>query len=404
MNKKAYKAKQLIDGLKDRPYLDVAVLVEGKKICHICPSSALEPNVEVVDYGEATLLPGLMDTHVHLADDGSAEPRHFLENEPMNITLLRCARRAFESLSAGVTTLRDMAAPAGIVIDLRDAINMDIIAGPRILTCDTVFTITGGYGKKVNLLGREVDGAEGARKATREIFKAGADFVKVMASGKLFAKGTDPGQEQFTQDELAAVVQEAHKFQKKAAAHAISFNSIKNAVHAGFDSIEHANFIDKGLAESMAEKGVYMIPTLLPFFVLAHPPEGVSFEKNISSKAKKIWEVTLNAFSTARAAGVEIAAGTDSGGPCTPHNSIVEELDLLLTAGFTPMEAIKSATSVAARALGIADEVGTLETGKLADIIAVEGNPLQDIKNLKKIKMVMRNGQDILSAGGKIFR
>lgn len=401
MNKKAYKAKQVIDGLSDKPYLDTAVLVEGKKICKICSFSEIDRDAEVIDLGEATILPGLLDAHVHLAIEGGLA-KCVMENEPVNVTLLRCAQRAFKSLCQGITTIRDMGSPSGLIIDLRDAINLGVLAGPRILTCDTILTITGGYGKIVHPLGREVDGIEEARKATRELFKSGADFVKVQATGKLLSKG-DPGEEQFTEEELTSIVREAHKSKKQVAAHAIGLNGIKNAVHAGIDSIEHGNFLTMQLAEEMERKDLSLVPTLLVFSHLVNPPGGLALDKNTSSKAKKVWEVTLDAIRMARSAGVRIVAGSESGAAPCPHSSLIEELGALLSAGFTNMEAIKSATSVAAKALGIGEDVGSLEIGKLADIITVEGNPLEDINALKRMKMVLKEGKDILSGNRNIF-
>ncbi len=395
VGRKVYRAARVIDGKSDGPLLDGAVVVENRRIAKVGPWAEVSAGIETANFGDATIMPGLVDAHVHLADDGSDKPRSLLETESSNLTLLRCARRAFETLRSGVTTIRDMGAPSGLIIDLRDAIDVGVIPGPRILTCDRALTITGGYGKKVDLLGREVDGVHEAQKATRENFKIGADFVKVMATGKVFAKGADPGEEQFTEQELAVIVFEAHKARKRTAAHAIGLKGIQNVVRAGFDTIEHANYLDKDTAEIMVQKGIYLVPTLFPFFIMANPPDGIRFDKHIVTKAKRVWDVSLKAIEIARAAGVKIVAGTDSGGPCIPHNSLIKELVLLRSAGISNMGVLKSATSIAAEAIGTDGDLGSLHAGKLANITIVRGNPLANIEALRDVLAVVKEGTEI---------
>lgn len=390
-----YKALRMIDGRRTEPHSRSILIIDGDKIEGIIPEAEVSKDLKIVELGDATLLPGLIDSHVHLVDDGSALPRNLVENESHGLTLLRSAKRAFDGLLSGITTVRDMGAPSGIIPTLKDAVNLGVVRGPTIVTCDTQLTITGGYGRKENVLGREVDGADAMRKVVREVFKRGGDFIKIMASGKVSVAGSAPEAAQFTQEEMNAAVEEAHRFGRKVSVHAIGLKAIESSVSAGVDSIEHGNFLTEELAEEMAKKGIYLIPVLVPFYVLAHPPQELVLPREVKTKAENAWRVTLDAVRLAKKIGVKIGAGTDSGGPCIPHNSVVKELQLLISTGFSPMEAIISATQINAEIVE-RSEFGSLEKGKLADVIAVDGNPLEDIEAFSNVKLVLKNGHEIL--------
>ncbi|MGE0800417.1 MAG: amidohydrolase family protein [Lautropia sp.] len=378
--------------MSDRPLRGHAVVIEGSRIVGVAPAAGLGVDLPVVDLGDCTLLPGLIDSHVHLVDDGSPRPRGLVETESAGTTLLRAAQRAAAHLRAGVTALRDMGAPSGTIPTLRDAVHAGIVDGPAIVCCDTQLTITGGYGRKENVLGAEVDGADGMRRAVRRLFKNGADFVKLMASGQVSNAGAGLEAAQFTQPEMDAAVDEAHRLGRTVAVHAVGLKSIETSVNAGVDCIEHGNFLTDALAARIAERGMYLVPTLLPYHVLAHPPEELRLPESVRAKAAVAWEKSLNAVRLARGAGVLIGAGTDGGGPCIAHGSLAREIALLAQAGLSAMDAIRCATHVNARILGLAD-VGTLESGKVADVVAVAGDPLQDLEALGSVQMVLKAGR-----------
>ncbi|MGD9941805.1 MAG: amidohydrolase family protein, partial [Burkholderiaceae bacterium] len=263
--KKAYCAEYIVDGVSERPLSGHALVVEAGRIAGLAPLAELGSDTELIDLGDCTLLPGLIDSHVHLVDDGSPRPRGLVETESRGMTLLRAAQRAQDSLCAGVTALRDMGAPTGVIPTLRDAARAEVTVSPTIVSCDTQLTITGGYGRRENVLGREVDGAQDMRRTVRQLFKDGADFVKLMASGQVSNAGAGLEACQFTQEEMEAAVDEAHRLGRAVAVHAVGLKSIESSVAAGVDCIEHGNFMTEELAARMAERGIFFVPTLLPY-------------------------------------------------------------------------------------------------------------------------------------------
>lgn len=392
--KTAYRAARIIDGVAAQPLRERALLIDDDRIEGVVPVAELRRDTSIIDLGDCTLLPGLIDSHVHLADDGSPRPRALVESESGGMTLLRAAQRAQQSLRCGVTALRDMGAPTGIVPTLKDAQRAAVADVPTIVTCDTQLTITGGYGRRENVLGREVDGVEGMRRAVRRLFKDGADFVKLMASGQVSNAGAGLDACQFTQPEMDAAVDEAHRLGRRVAVHAVGLSSIEACVTAGVDCIEHGNFLTEPLAAAIAERGIFLVPTLLPYEVLAHPPEQLVLAPDVRRKGELAWEKALNAVRLASKAGIRIGAGTDSGGPCIAHNSLVRELALLVKAGLPVMDVLQSATRINAQILGLSD-IGTLETGKTADVLAVQGDPLQDIEALSRVRLVLKGGRAV---------
>jgi imidazolonepropionase-like amidohydrolase len=392
----AYRADRIVDGISDRPIDDGAILVENQRIVSVGSARDLDPGVRVVDLSGATLLPGLIDAHVHLVWSASAEPHETVSRESQALTTLRCAANAALHLRAGVTTVRDVGATDGLSVEIGRAVEMGILPGPHIMAAGRAIAMTGGHGW---FLGREADGPEAVRHAVRSEIKAGADCIKFMASGGIYGHAEEPGSPQLTVREMEAGVEEAHKAGRKVAAHAYSVAAISNALDAGVDSIEHGSFLDPEMAGRMKEQGVYLVPTLSVFAAMSEKGPGLGTPAYVQRKTAEILEASREAFELAAEAGVKIAAGTDCGAPGHPHGSLPRELELMVQYGATPVQALRYGTSAAAELLGLNGETGTLEPGKRADMVAVYGNPLENIGALRAVRMVVHDGKSVFLGG-----
>lgn len=392
----AYRADRIVDGISDRPIGDGAVLVENQRIVSVGSARDLNPGVRVVDLSGATLLPGLIDAHVHLVWSASAEPHETVSRESQALTTLRCAANAALHLRAGVTTVRDVGATDGLSVEIGRAVGMGILPGPHIMAAGRAIAMTGGHGW---FLGREADGPEAVRHAVRSEIKAGADCIKFMASGGIYGHAEEPGSPQLTVREMEAGVEEAHKAGRKVAAHAYSVAAISNALDAGVDSIEHGSFLDPETAGRMKEQGVYLVPTVSVFAAMSEKGPGLGTPAYVQRKTAEILEASRKAFELAAEAGVKIAAGTDCGAPGHPHGSLPRELELMVQYGATPVQALRYGTSAAAELLGLNGETGTLEPGKRADMVAVYGNPLENIGALRAVRMVVHDGKSVFLGG-----
>jgi len=376
-----------------------SVLVEGKRVLKVAAKNFKTPkDCRRIPLKGRTLLPGFIDAHVHLCLDGSPDPVAAFINTPMPIALLKAAKFARDTLMAGVTTIRDMGAKDGIDLGLRQAICTGLAPGPRMLVSGQLICMTGGHGWP---LGREANGADEVRKAAREQIKAGVDIVKLMATGGVMTPAVEPGSEQFTQAELAAGVEEAHKAGRKTATHAMGTKGILNALRAGIDSIEHGTYLNDEAVELMKKRGVPLIPTLSALFQIESRGVEAGVPAFAVEKTAKVKPFHLASIRLARKAGVAIAMGTDAGTPFNLHGENLRELKLLVQhCGFSPAEAIQAATLVNARVLGLEKELGTIEEGKLADLVVVDGNPLDDIEVLLRrpsIRLVMQGGRIVNS-------
>ena len=388
----AYRAARVFDGKSKRGTEDGAVVIEGDRIASVGPVTEVPPGTEVVDLGDATLLPGLIDAHVHLVWGASAEPHELVARESHALTALRCAQNAALHLRAGVTTVRDVGASGGLSVDVARAVELGVLPGPRVVAAGRVIAMTGGHGW---FLGREADGADQVRRAVREEMKEGATCIKLMASGGIYGHEEEPGSPQLTVEEMRAGVEEAHKADRKAAAHAYSVAAITNALDAGVDSIEHGSFLDRETAERMREEGKYLVPTMSVYAAMNEKGFELGAPKYILRKTAEVVEASRQAFRLALEVGVKIAAGTDCGAPGHPHGTLLEELRLMVEAGAPPAQALSFATAAAAELLGLDYELGTLEPGKKADLVAVAGNPLEDIEVLREVRLVLRNGVEV---------
>ncbi|MEW5933094.1 MAG: amidohydrolase family protein [Bacillota bacterium] len=365
------------------------VLVEGDRIASVGQGLPPGPGVRVVDATGCAVLPGLIDCHVHLSLDGGSNPFATLAHEPIEATMARAAGNALRNLMAGVTTVRDCGAPGRVDLVLRDAIARGAAVGPRILASGLCLTITGGHAYQI---GREADDVGELVKAVRGEVKAGVDQIKVMATGGVITRGSDPRLPQYAEEELRAVVREAARVGRKVVAHAQAAEGIRACALAGVASIEHGVFLDESTAQLLKERGIYLVPTLTPSYALLDLFGGEGVPAWILARARELRPRHWASAELAVATGAKVAAGTDAGVTLTPHGMLATEVSLLHERGLGRYEAILSATRWAAELLGLADEVGTLEPGKAADLIVVKGNPLEDLGVLRGPLLVMKGG------------
>jgi imidazolonepropionase-like amidohydrolase len=387
-----YRAARVFDGVSEHATEDGAVLVEDGRIASVGSVADLPAGVGITDLGDATILPGLIDAHVHLVWSASAEPHEVVERESRALTALRCANNAALHLRAGVTTVRDLGATDGLSIDVARAVGLGVLRGPRVIAAGRAIAMTGGHGW---FLGREADGAEAVRHAVRSELKAGATCIKLMASGGVYGHAEEPGSPQLTVEELRVAVEEAHKAGRRVAAHAYSIEAIGNALDAGVDSIEHGSFIDRDTAGRMRESGTYLVPTMSVYRAMSERGPELGAPEYIRRKTAEVLEASREAFRLALEAGVPVAAGTDCGAPGHPHGTLPEELMLMVESGASPIQALRFGTSAAADLLGLGDEVGSLEPGKRADLLAVDGDPTSEILALRDVRLVLRDGSGV---------
>jgi imidazolonepropionase-like amidohydrolase len=393
----------LIDGASDSTREDIAIRVEGDRIAAVGPFDDVRADgTTVVDLSDRTCLPGLIDAHAHLlieTDDYQVD--HLRRSSAYKA--LRGLSVAQQMLHRGWTSVR-VVGDADVHyahLDVRTAIEEGLFVGPRLTGAGHYLSITGGGGD-LNFLGPEhrvvadglvVDGVDAVRRAVREEIKHGSDWIKVLASGAMMSTGNDPRVAHFSPAELRAIVAEATRLGVPVAAHAHSTEGIKQAVLAGVRSIEHGTFLDDEGIRLMAERGVYLVPTLYvgEYYLEERPDSEAQAEMNALTRQYR--DQHLEAVGKAVRAGVRVVVGTDYVG--FPLSQGVRELQLLVEAGMTPMQAIHAGTRVNAELLGWEDRVGTIEAGKLADVIAVPGDPLRDLSVLEKVTFVMLDGNVI---------
>ena len=336
-----------------------------------------------------TVTPGLIDAHVHLLLDASADPIANLQNLSLTERVLLAQRNMRTQLAAGVTTVRDLGGPDNVAVDLGRAVAAGRLTGPRILSSGRNLTMTGGHG---HALGLEVDGPDAVRKGVRGELKAGAQVIKFMATGGVLTPNVRAGATALSEAELRAGVEEAHHADRRTAAHAQGLEGIKNALRAGVDTIEHGafdNWDDDALALLQTR---FLVPTLAaPDGILSGESQGMP--EWVLEKTRPIAARHLENTAQAHRAGVPIAAGTDAGTPFNPHGNLPRELTLLAEVGLSPLEVLRAATTVAADALGLAGQVGTLRPGAAADLVVWDGNPLEDVAVYSRPQTVIVGGE-----------
>lgn len=384
----------LIDGTGAPPVRDRAIVITDRRIAGVVADRSPRDGT-VLDLGGLTLLPGLINCHVHLCLSGDADPSRTLSDESYAATVVNAVVRAQRTVEAGVTTVRDLGGREYAEIAVRDGVRAGLIAGPRILCAGRAVCITGGHGWR--LLGRQADGPDDLRRAVREQLRAGADVIKLIATGGVMTPGVDPRAAQLTLEELRAGVDEAHRARRRVAAHAMADEGIAWCLDAGIDTIEHGVFLTEALAARMATQGTALVATLIAPHAIVEGGLAAGIPEFAVNKSLALRERHLESFRLALGAGVTIAAGTDAGTPLNPHGSIVAELALMVGAGMPPLQALRAATSVAAQVLGISAETGSIAPGLAADLIAVEGDPATDIKALDAVRLVIADGRTVLS-------
>jgi imidazolonepropionase-like amidohydrolase len=400
---KAITGATLIDGAGSTPVQNTTVLVDGDRIQEVGPSGSLEvpPDADVIDGSGMTLLPGLIDCHDHLASMSYEIASRWGITEQRSLRQMRIASVLRQTLETGYTTVRDA---GGLDAGFRMAVDEGLIPGPRLLVALGFITPTGGMADRTSASGYKppsspdsglpwgvADGPDGFRAKVREMVRAGADVIKVATTGGASSTaGLGPKDLLFEREELEALIDEAHKRDRKVMCHALGGPGLRMAVELGVDSIEHGSYLDEDpdLAKMMADKDISFAPTfgVYTFHATRGTPHG-------RARAAALREHHVQSVEVALAAGVRVVAGTDEGG--WEHGNNAHEISCLVGAGMTPMQAVVAATGQAAECLGLASEIGTVAKGKKADLVLVDGDPLQDVTILergKAVRLVMKDG------------
>jgi imidazolonepropionase-like amidohydrolase len=393
----AIRAGHLIDGKSDRPIANALILIEGDKIVSVTPGGSAPAGVEIIDLSKATVLPGFADAHTHVLLQGDITEVDYdtqLLKQSVPYRAILAARNAQIALSHGFTVLRDVETEGAMYadVDVKTAINRGEIPGPHMQVATRAMAPTGAY----PLLGYSweltvpkgvqiVDGVEQGRKAVREQIMYGADWIKYYSDHGYFygPDGVLHSHVNFTDEEAKAIVDETHRLGHKVAAHAIGSDGIAAALKAGVDSIEHGDGLTESEIDEMVRRNIYWVPTIMVGAYVASGRQG---------NWPKMVDTEKAAFQLALKKGVKIVLGTDAGGFDWKDLNEAKEFEYYVNYGMTPMQAIRTSTTTAAELLGWSDKMGTIEAGKWADLVAVQGDPLKDITELSRVKFVLKSG------------
>jgi len=400
------KAARMFDGKSSSLTSPGLVVVADGKIVAVGGEATIPAGAELIDLGDATLLPGFIDAHTHLtmmySDDWKQNALDLL-SKTIAEQALDTTANARVTLMAGFTTVRDVASRDYLDVALRNAVRNGVVPGPRMLVAVHAIGSTGGHcdftgGYRQGLFGKEADplegvitGADQARYAVRLAHKYGADVIKVCATGGVLSLTDDVDSPQLTQAELDAIVDEAHALRRKTAAHAHGNEGAKRAIKAGIDSIEHGSFMDDEALDMMKQRGTYLVPTLIAGDSLREKiDKGLYLPPAIVAKTRAALSARSQMFQHAVAKGVKIGFGTDAG--VYAHGRNAEEFHLMVDLGMKPIDALRAAASTDADLLGLTDRIGALEPGKLADIVGVPGDPVENIRQTEHVVFVMKEG------------
>jgi imidazolonepropionase-like amidohydrolase len=391
----AIRAARIIDGRGGSPLSGAMVIVRGDRIEAVGRDLTVPAGAHVIDLGGATLLPGLIDLHTHLTSTGVHWEDELLRTTPGQAAL-HGAKNARDTLMAGFTTCRDMGPTWPFTdIDLRDAIDQGVVPGPRMMASGNYVSATGGAGDArqfsifvdVPIVQNLADGPDAIRHAVRTNLKHGADFIKILATGAVLSRGTPPGAQQYTEEELRVAVEEAGRWGRSVAAHAHGTEGIKAAIRAGVRTIDHGSMMDAEAVDLLRSHHAYFVPTLFTSEVIATNPTVPAPEKE---RSRQIAEIKDRSFQMVLKAGLPIGFGTDAA--VIPHGLNAHEFAYRVRLGESPMAAIVSATRISADIMGWSDRIGSIEPARLADLIAVAGDPLRDITELERVAWVMKGG------------
>ena len=390
------RAGRLLDVKTGKTLTNQTIVIQGDKIASVGADAQIPAGAQVIDLSNATVLPGLIDAHTHLTMNPNFG-YSMLANSVARQALIG-AHNARVTLEAGFTTVRNVGAFNYSDVALRDAINAGDVPGPRMLVSGPPLSITGGHCDN-NLLPFEdhatnpgvADGVEAVQHKTREIIKYGADLIKICATGGVLSHGDNPQASQYTLEEMKAIVADAHRLGRKVAAHAHGAQGIVWASEAGVDSIEHGSYIDDAGIAEMKKDGAYLVPTLYLMDWFFENAEKIGTPAELIAKGREVMPAARKNVARAFAAGVKVGFGTDAA--VYPHGLNAHEFAVMVKLGLSPLAAIQAATVNDADLLGWSDKIGTIEAGKFADIVAVDGDPLADVTTLERVKFVMKGGE-----------
>ncbi len=400
------KANTFLDGTGAAPVQNAALVIEGGRITQFGPQSAVTapPGARVVDFGDRTVMPGLIDAHVHILFTGSATSGHDLLAASPQQLLLTGVRNCQRALKAGLTTVRDCGDVDYLSLPLRDAVAEGVIAGPRIVASGPPITTTGGQAWQFST---ECDSDEELRRAVRELVKNRVDFIKLMGTGGHATPGSNPEASQYPPEAYQTVAQDAHRMGKKVAVHVHGVEGIRSAVDAGIDTLEHCSWRGGGTISYNPEIVKRILDQDL-FVSLAMPATWYRLRAaemvDVRQHPEPLWEARYPTITAMKEAGVKLVVSSDTGSTGTE----IDQLHLLLRflvqrVGLSPVDAIHGATGLAAQALGIDDQVGDLQPGKLADILVVDGNPLLDISAMERVHRVFKAGEPVVQDGALVL-
>lgn len=408
MKVKVVKNAYLVDGLGKKPIKDMTIIIKGNTIEEVGKTLDTPSGAEVIDAAGKTVMPGLIDAHVHICSNGDANVMSALSYTPGLVQLFG-AHNAAKTLDAGYTTIRDMGAPSGFALSLKKAIEMGVARGPRIVAPGRIIGMTGGHadfylpsGVTYTEMSLISDGPTETRKSTRINLREGADFIKICTSGGVMSPSDPVDTPQFTVDEIKAVCDEANHVHKCVASHAHGPTGIMNAIMGGVKSIEHGSIQTKETVKAMVEHDVLQVPTLVASWNIIQKGTAAGIPEWAVAKAKEIAEYPPKSLMLCYKAGVRVAAGTDAGTPFNCHGENAKEIELMVAAGLKPLEAITCSTKIGAEACYLGANTGTIEKGKWADLIVVDGDPTVDVKILQdkmKIRLVMKAGNVEVNRG-----